>query len=202
MEFASLERVERLIQYLRLLPGSEETASVVSPMYGFCALSYRPAKTFHLFSDSYMTLSSVAPALIAQPTPRDLALSGTWTARGIGAIEHRLASVRAPSKTEVVVDGTRIEALDTAGAWVLQKQLLWLRGEGIVVTVRGLRPEYAKLLEVVAQHVDGQANKPAPAASHPPTKTKAIKQAIAIALIKAGKSRKTIVAQPRRRKAS
>ena len=38
--------------------------------------------------------------------------------------------------------------------------------------------------------------------SHPPTKTKAIKQAVAIALSKAGKSRKTIAAQPRRRKAS
>ena len=36
-------------------------------------------------------------------------------------------------------------------------------------------------------------------ASHPPTKEKAIKQAVAIALTKAGKSRNT---QPRRRKAS
>ena len=39
-------------------------------------------------------------------------------------------------------------------------------------------------------------------ASHPPTKAKAIKQAVAIALSKAGKSRKTAAAQPRRRKAS
>jgi hypothetical protein len=35
--------------------------------------------------------------------------------------------------------------------------------------------------------------------SHPPTKKKAIKQAVAIALAKSGKSRNT---QPRRRKAS
>ncbi len=38
-------------------------------------------------------------------------------------------------------------------------------------------------------------------ASHPSTKKKAIKQAVAIALAKAGKSRKTVGAQPRRRKA-
>ena len=38
--------------------------------------------------------------------------------------------------------------------------------------------------------------------SHPSTKAKAIKQAVAIALTKAGKSRKTVVAQPRRRKVS
>ncbi len=35
-------------------------------------------------------------------------------------------------------------------------------------------------------------------ASHPPTKKKAIKQAVAIALSKAGKSRKTAAARPRR----
>ena len=38
-------------------------------------------------------------------------------------------------------------------------------------------------------------------ASHPPTKKKAIMQAVAIALAKAGKSRKPAGAQPRRRKA-
>jgi len=110
----------------------------------------------------------VAPAAVAQPTPQDLELSGSWTARGIGAIERQLESVRVPAKTEAIADGARIEALDTAGAWVLQKLLLRLRDEGIVVTLRGLRPEFARLLEVVAQHVADQAAKPAPAASQPP----------------------------------
>jgi len=112
---------------------------------------------------------SVEPAAIAQPTPQDLALSGSWTARGIGAIEHQLESVCVPSKTEAIADGARIEALDTAGAWVLQKLLLRLRDEGIVVTMRGLRPEFAKLLEVVAQQAADPADKPAPAASQSPT---------------------------------
>jgi phospholipid/cholesterol/gamma-HCH transport system permease protein len=35
--------------------------------------------------------------------------------------------------------------------------LLRLRDEGTVVTVRGLRPEFARLLEVVAQHASDQA---------------------------------------------
>ena len=115
-----------------------------------------------------MKPASVEPAAIAQPTPKDLALSGSWTARGIGAVEHQLESVRVPSRTEVVADGAHIEALDTAGAWVLQKLLLRLRGEGTVVTIQGLRPEFAKLLEVVAQHVADRAAKPAPPASPPP----------------------------------
>jgi len=37
--------------------------------------------------------------------------------------------------------------------------------------------------------------------SHPPTRKKAIRQAVAIALAKAGKSRKQVAAQPRRHKA-
>ncbi len=112
---------------------------------------------------------SVAAAAIAQPAPQELALSGSWTARGIGAIGPQLDALSAPARSEIAVDAARIEALDTAGAWVLQKLLLRLRGEGIVVTLRGLRPEFAKLLEVVAQHVAGQADKPAPAASQTPT---------------------------------
>ena len=112
---------------------------------------------------------SAAPAAIAQPTPQNLALSGCWTARGIGALEQQLESVRVPAKTEAVADGARIDALDTAGAWVLQKLLLRLRDEGTVVTLRGLRPEFARLLEVVAQHVADQAGKPAPAVSPSPT---------------------------------
>ena len=104
------------------------------------------------------------PAAVVQPTPQALALSGSWTARSIGAIEHRLESLRAPSKTELVADGAQIDALDTAGAWVLQKLLLRLRGEGIAVTLSGLRPEFAKLLDVVSQQVTDQAAQPVPAA--------------------------------------
>jgi len=113
---------------------------------------------------------SVAPAAIAQPAPQELALSGSWTARGIGAIEPQLDALSAPSRSETVVDGARIEALDTAGAWVLQKLLRRLRGEGTAVQVRGLRPEFAKLLEVVGQQVADRAESPSPVAGAPPSK--------------------------------
>jgi len=48
-------------------------------------------------------------------------------------------------------DGAGVEALDTAGAWVLQKLLLRLRGEGTELTLGGLRPEFARLLDVVTK---------------------------------------------------
>ena len=107
-------------------------------------------------------------AAIAQPTSTDLALSGCWTARGIGTIENQLEAVRVAASTEVIADGSRVAALDTAGAWVLQKLLLRLRGEGVNVTMQGLRPEFSKLLGVVAQQVDELAGNPAPVAKPPP----------------------------------
>nr|MDP2190882.1 MlaE family lipid ABC transporter permease subunit [Rhodoferax sp.] len=111
----------------------------------------------------------VAPAAIDQPTPQNLALSGSWTARSMGGIEHQLAAVGAGSSAPLVADGARIEVMDTAGAWVLHQLLLRLRNEGTVVTLRGLRPENARLLEVVAQHVASQADQPAPDVDPVPT---------------------------------
>jgi phospholipid/cholesterol/gamma-HCH transport system permease protein len=114
-----------------------------------------------------MNALSVAPAAVAQPTPRELALSGCWTARGIGAIEPQLEALSAPAKSEMAVDGARIEALDTAGAWVLQKLLRRLRDEGTAVQVRNLRPEFARLLEAVGQQVTDQTEPLAPVATAP-----------------------------------
>jgi len=124
---------------------------------------------------------SVVPAAIAQPTPQELGLSGSWTARGIGAIERQLESVRVPSKTEAIADGARIEALDTAGAWVLQKLLLRLRDEGIVVTIRGLRPEFAKLLEAVGRQAADQTDTLSPVAGAPTPKLEGLGRSAAAA---------------------
>jgi phospholipid/cholesterol/gamma-HCH transport system permease protein len=110
---------------------------------------------------------SVAPAAIAQSTPQELALSGSWTARGIGAIEPQLDALSAPSGSEMVVDGARIEALDTAGAWVLQKLLRRMRDEGSAVQVRDLRPGFAKLLEVAGRQAADETDTPSPVANAP-----------------------------------
>ena len=67
----------------------------------------------------------------------------------------------------MLADGTQIDALDTAGAWVLQQLLLRLRAEGATVTLQGLRPQHAQLMDVVAQHMAEQAGQPAPAAEPP-----------------------------------
>ena len=126
-----------------------------------------------------MSAKPVELAAIAQPTPQELALSGCWTARGIGQIEHQLDSVRAPLKTAVIADGAGVKALDTAGAWALQKLLLRLQKEGIAVTVQGLQPQFSKLLEVVAQQVADQANTPVPPTIKPHSALERIGRSVA-----------------------
>lgn len=121
-----------------------------------------------------MKNSPVALAVIAQPTQHDIVLSGAWTALGMGSIEQQLATVQVspqtPSETapnaRLTVDGAGIEALDTAGAWLLHKLLLRLKGAetGVALTVQGLRPEFTKLMDLVAQHFADLATQPAPAA--------------------------------------
>ncbi len=116
-----------------------------------------------------MNATTVGSAAFTQPTPRALALSGHWTARGVGAVAAQLDSLRGTSGQPLVADGSGVEALDTAGAWVLQQLLARLRADGADVRLIGLRPPFARLLDVVAQHAADAAGRAALPAPAPPT---------------------------------
>jgi len=112
-----------------------------------------------------MKPSSQAGAAIAELSPQELALSGQWTARGVGVITAKLDALHRERQTETIADAAQIDALDSTGAWVLQKLLLRLRQEGAVIELQGLRPEFVKLLDAVTQQLTDRP--PAPAASPP-----------------------------------
>lgn len=96
------------------------------------------------------------PATIRQSATKDLTLSGAWTAVGITAVQTKLEFLNPPEKIQIVADCGDIDALDTAGAWILHKLLLRMRARDTVVIVNGLRPEFAKLLEFFTQQVTVQ----------------------------------------------
>ena len=125
------------------------------------------------------SVASPAPAAFTQPSPREIALSGAWTARTIGNIEPQLSSLRVSAKEPIVADGAQIDALDTAGAWVLQKLLQRLRDQGSEVSLQGLRPENQRLLEVVAQHAAGRTDPAAPTGGKTPALLERIGRAVA-----------------------
>ncbi len=109
------------------------------------------------------------PAAVAQPSPNQIALSGAWTALGMGRIEHQLAALQLAPGPDAVADGAGIAALDTAGAWVLQQWLRRQREDGRRVALQGLRPAFAKLAETVDRQVAEQARRPPSAARPPPS---------------------------------
>lgn len=96
-------------------------------------------------------------------------MGGTWTARGLGDVGTQLDSMEFAADATVQADATGIDAMDTAGAWVLQQFLARLHGKGVVVALQGLRPEFARLFEAVTAHVKEQASEPLPSSPPQPT---------------------------------
>jgi phospholipid/cholesterol/gamma-HCH transport system permease protein len=87
---------------------------------------------------------------------------GPWTVHGVGGVEALLADLAGPGAGELVLDGSGVEALDTAGVWVMAKAAAALERRGLRVTVR-LRPEHEGLLRLVrAPEVAGGAPPPPP----------------------------------------
>ena len=89
-------------------------------------------------------------AALAQPSPLRLELSGAWTARGLGELPARLAAVQMPAGA-AVLDANAVQALDSAGAWLLHRLLERLRAGGTEPTLQALAPALARRLELVAQ---------------------------------------------------
>jgi phospholipid/cholesterol/gamma-HCH transport system permease protein len=112
-----------------------------------------------LSSETVPTAVPTASAAIDLQGPQEIVLSGSWTARGIGNLEEKLQVLVIPRDSQPVVDGSRVDALDTAGVWLLQRLLERLRAQGAEPALRGWRPQFTKLLELIAQH----SNLPAPA---------------------------------------
>ena len=108
-----------------------------------------------------LDVTAAAPGLSpgAQPTPaaiRDagagrFVLSGSWTALGIGSVDQQFAGQATAAQGELEVDGSAVEALDTVGVWVLQRLLERLRAGGSTVRLAGWAPQFARLLDLVAQ---------------------------------------------------
>ena len=95
-------------------------------------------------------------AVLSRPATHLLTLSGNWTVRGIGPIQRQLAAVDLAAASTVTVDGAGIEALDTAGAWLIERLLARLRDSGVAATTSGLRAPFEALLDAAARAPDNE----------------------------------------------
>jgi phospholipid/cholesterol/gamma-HCH transport system permease protein len=78
---------------------------------------------------------------------------GVWTVQGVSEIEGRIHALPWPPSGEVVIDATGISALDTSGAWLLQRMLRDLHAQGLAPRISGLRPEFESLMQLIAARV-------------------------------------------------
>ncbi len=96
--------------------------------------------------------SSPTPAGLSQPEPQTLALSGAWTALQLGDMPQTAAAWALPAAQAVTLQAQQLQALDSAGAWVLQTLLLRLRAEGHNAKLVGLPAPLQPLLDDAAAY--------------------------------------------------
>ncbi len=86
---------------------------------------------------------------------------GSWTVDGLAGLDRRLKRLAWPEAAEVVLDGSAVAAMDTAGVLVLDGVARSLEREGRRVTLR-LRPNDEALLDMVRRSTAGAGPPPSP----------------------------------------
>ncbi len=92
-------------------------------------------------------------ALLVEPVGDGLRLnlSGAWTIPHIAPLDPKLRGLNAPRGGRVVIDTSKVQALDTGGAWLLHRTRNALAAGGADVTIEGLSPISTSLMEMVAE---------------------------------------------------
>jgi len=94
--------------------------------------------------------ASAGAAEIKQQAPQEWALSGNWTVRGLGTMPQKLDQA-ACEAGEVILHGGKLDTLDSAGAWVLQR---WLQRHSANASLRDWPPRLQKLMMLVADNAN------------------------------------------------
>jgi phospholipid/cholesterol/gamma-HCH transport system permease protein len=84
---------------------------------------------------------------ITKQKPAEWALSGEWTARSLAQMPQQLEKLHCESG-EVVLDGAKLDAIDSAGVWLLQR---WLLAHHATSKLRDWPPALQKLMLLVAE---------------------------------------------------
>ncbi|HEX7007878.1 MAG TPA: MlaE family lipid ABC transporter permease subunit [Alphaproteobacteria bacterium] len=83
-------------------------------------------------------------------------VGGRWDVRTVERLEAKLRTLAGPNgaaPSEARIDLSGLEALDTAGAWLLQRTFHGLARAGTRLKLEGVRPAHAALLERVAEAI-------------------------------------------------
>jgi len=102
-----------------------------------------------------MPVTSAEPSDLARMTARmdgdirTLALSGRWTTRRIASVDLELRALEVTPDRQIILDLSGVDALDTAGAWLVDRTERALAAQGATVTLHNIAPGQAQMLETV-----------------------------------------------------
>lgn len=82
-----------------------------------------------------------------------LYLTGVWRLPNVPAISARLHELELHDKTPFVLDGSRLETLDTAAGFILLRHLAGVGCTRAMVSARGFDPRYERLLGLVYERM-------------------------------------------------
>ncbi|MDA8108517.1 MAG: MlaE family lipid ABC transporter permease subunit [Betaproteobacteria bacterium] len=89
--------------------------------------------------------------LVPREAGAELRCAGAWVVHSIAGLERRLDAIEWPAAGSLVIDASAVDAMDTSGAWVLQRTVRALRARGREVELRGMRPAFEALLQLVTE---------------------------------------------------
>ena len=86
-----------------------------------------------------------------QPRLARLIVGGRWTIGAIAYLDSQLLALNIGDARDVAIDGSQIQKLDSAGAWLIVRTKRELEGSGRHVTEFIMPPLYASLIESLDQ---------------------------------------------------
>lgn len=101
-------------------------------------------------TDEQIAQLVIGPESVSVMAAVKVRCAGAWTVQGIARLERRLEVLSWPSERDLVIDGSAISELDTAGAWLLHRTIRAVEQRGRNVRMDGLRPEFSALLQLIA----------------------------------------------------
>lgn len=93
--------------------------------------------------------ASLIQSIIISDKPGEIRLAGAWVLARANELAGLLREISWP-EGDLLIDGSAVEALDTAGAWLLFRTMRGLEREGRKLALQGLKPEFASLMSMIA----------------------------------------------------
>ena len=78
---------------------------------------------------------------------------GSWTLAGIATLERQLSKNPKPDTANLLIDGSQIVTMDSAGAWLLYRTRQQWTQQGVVIELQEFKPEHLALMEMTHHYM-------------------------------------------------